>query len=82
MDQDFSSDKPAANPKGVVEIELSRSLAAGRVLGTTEVPGAAWPGAAKAFGCRLYVVDANFGQDNSNVGSPAAEFKVVAIPLP
>lgn len=71
-----------ANPKGVVEIKLSRSLTAGRILGTTEVPGAAWPTAAKAFGCRLYVVDANFGENFSNVGNPAAEFKVVAIPLP
>ncbi len=70
-----------ADPEGVVEIGLSRSLTHGRVLGTTTVPGAAWPSAAKSFGCRLYVVDANFGKNNSNVGNPAAEFKVVAIPL-
>jgi hypothetical protein len=36
-----------ANPHGVVEIELSRALTEGRVLGTTTVPGAAWPSAAK-----------------------------------
>jgi sugar lactone lactonase YvrE len=71
-----------ANPHGVVEIELSRSLTEGRVLGATAVPGAAWPSAVKAFGCRLYVVDANFGVDNSNVGNPAATFKLVAIPRP
>lgn len=73
-----------ADPKGVVKIDLSRSLTHGRVLGTTAVPGAAWPSAAKSFGCRLYVVDANFGKNNSNVGNPAAAFKVVvvvAIPL-
>jgi hypothetical protein len=43
---------------------------------------AAWPSAAKAFGGRLYVVDANFGDHNSNVGNPAAAFQVVAIPRP
>ncbi|MER7408438.1 hypothetical protein ABT373_39850 [Streptomyces sp. NPDC000070] len=71
-----------ANPTGVVKINLSRSLTAGQVLGATKAPGAAFPSAAKAFGCRLYVVDANFGENFSNVGNPAAEFKVVTIPLP
>jgi hypothetical protein len=71
-----------ANPHGVVEIALSRSLTEGRVLGTSPVPGAAWPSAAKASGCRLYVVDANFGDHNANVGNPAAAFKLVAIPRP
>ncbi|KUM84146.1 hypothetical protein [Streptomyces pseudovenezuelae] len=70
-----------ADPKGVVKIDLSRSLTHSRVLGTTAVPGAAWSSAAKSFGCRLYVVDANFGKNNSNVGNPAAAFKAVAIPL-
>ena len=46
------------------------------------MPGAAWPSAAKAFGGRLYVLDANFGDNLSNVGNPAAAFQVVAIPLP
>jgi hypothetical protein len=67
---------------GVVRIELAQSLTAGRVLGTTEVPGAAWLTTAAAFGSRLYVVDANFGENFSNVGDPAAAFEIVAIPLP
>ncbi|WP_406486162.1 hypothetical protein [Streptomyces phaeochromogenes] len=71
-----------ANPQGMAEIKLSWSLTAGQVLGTPQVPGAALPSAAKAFGCRLYVVDANFGENFSNAGNPAAEFKVTAIPLP
>ncbi|NEA61880.1 hypothetical protein [Streptomyces sp. SID12488] len=70
-----------ANPQGVAEIKLSWSLTAGQVLGTTQ-PGAALPSAAKAFVCRLCVVDANFGENFSYVGDPAAEFKVTAIPLP
>jgi sugar lactone lactonase YvrE len=71
-----------ANPQGVVEINLSGSLTDGQILGTTGVPGAAWPSAAKAFGGRLYVLDANFGANLSNVGNPAAAFQVIAIPLP
>jgi hypothetical protein len=72
----------AANSAGVVKVELSRSLTAGQVIGTTAVPGAAWPTATKAFGPRLYVVDANYGDNFSNVGNPAATFKIVAIPRP
>jgi hypothetical protein len=71
-----------ANPQDVVEINLSGSLTDGQILGTTKVPGAAWPSAAKAFGGRLYVLDANLGDNLSNVGNPAATFQVVAIPLP
>jgi hypothetical protein len=37
------------DPQGVVEIALSQALTDGRVIGTTTVPGAAWPSAAKAF---------------------------------
>ncbi|GAB2764085.1 hypothetical protein GCM10027072_73360 [Streptomyces bullii] len=70
------------NSEGVAEIKLSRSLTAGRVLGTTEVPDAGWPTTAKPFGSRLYVVDGNFGENFSNIGNPNAVFKVVAIPLP
>lgn len=69
-------------PAGVVEVELSHSLATGRVQGTADVPGAAWPTTAKPYGDRLYVVDANFGDDLSNIGNPDAEFKIVAIPRP
>ncbi|MDX3242058.1 hypothetical protein [Streptomyces sp. ME18-1-4] len=68
--------------QGVHKVELSRSLTTGQVLGTTKVPGAAWPSTGKTFGGRLYVVDANFGENFSNIGNSAAEFKVVAIPLP
>ncbi|MEV3971323.1 hypothetical protein AB0K68_24745 [Streptomyces sp. NPDC050698] len=71
-----------ANANGVDKVRLSRSLTAGEVLGTTNPPGVAWPSAGKAFGGRLYVVDANFGENFSNIGNPAAEFKVVGIPLP
>jgi sugar lactone lactonase YvrE len=70
------------NSGGVVEIKLSRSLTTGQVLGTTEVPGAAWPTTAKRFGSRLYVIDGNFGENFSNIGNPTAAFKVVAIPMP
>jgi sugar lactone lactonase YvrE len=69
-------------PTGVVDIKLSPSLATGRILGTTEVPGAAWPTTAAAFGDRLYVVDANFGEDLANIGNPDATFRIVAIPRP
>ncbi|MFC9806151.1 SMP-30/gluconolactonase/LRE family protein [Streptomyces griseoaurantiacus] len=69
-------------PTGVVDIRLSPSLTAGRVLGVTEVPGAAWPTTAAAFGDRLYVVDANFGEDLVNVGNPDATFRIVAVPRP
>jgi sugar lactone lactonase YvrE len=71
-----------ANFKGVTKVTLSRSLTTGRVLDNTTVPGAAWPTAAVAHDCLLYVVDANFGDNFSNVGNPDAVFKVVAIPQP
>ncbi|MEE1938262.1 superoxide dismutase [Streptomyces sp. TRM 70361] len=67
---------------GVVKVKLSTDQAAGQVLSTTEVPGAAFASTADRFGPRLYVVDANLGDDLSNVGNPAAAFKVVGIRLP
>ncbi|GLY50839.1 superoxide dismutase [Lentzea sp. NBRC 102530] len=67
---------------GVVKVELARGLAAGKVLSTTEVPGAAFASTGALFGGRLYVVDANLGENLSNVGNPAAAFKIVAIPVP
>ncbi|MBP2472383.1 hypothetical protein JOF53_001255 [Crossiella equi] len=63
---------------GVVRVELSPGLTSGRVLGTTPVPGAAFPTTADVFGPRMYVVDGNITQ----IGNPAAEFKVVAIRTP
>ncbi|MDW8804907.1 hypothetical protein P1P68_08935 [Streptomyces scabiei] len=72
----------AVNPHGVDKVKLSRSLTAGQVVSATRAPGAAWPTTAKTFGGRLYIVDANFGENFSNVGNPTAEFKIVAIPLP
>ncbi|WP_143022767.1 superoxide dismutase [Lentzea jiangxiensis] len=67
---------------GVVEVELARQLTAGRVLGVTEVPGAAFASTGAVFGGRLYVVDANLGENLSNIGNPDATFKIVAIPVP
>jgi hypothetical protein len=71
-----------ANTNGVVRIDLSRSLTTGQAQGTTMVPGAAWPSAVRAYGCHLYVLDANFGTKLSNIGNPAASFQIIAIPVP
>lgn len=68
--------------QGVDKVRLSRSLTAGQVLGNTKAPGVSWPSTGKTFGGRLRVVDADFGENFSDIGSPAAAFKVVAIPLP
>jgi sugar lactone lactonase YvrE len=67
---------------GVVKVMLAPALTSGRVLSITEVPGAEFASTADLFGGRLYVVDANLGENLSNVGNPDAVFKVVAIPVP
>ncbi|WP_133871778.1 SMP-30/gluconolactonase/LRE family protein [Paractinoplanes brasiliensis] len=67
---------------GVVKVELSKSGTAGRIVGITEVPGAAFASTADVFRSRLYVVDANLGDNLANIGNPAASFKIVGIRLP
>jgi hypothetical protein len=47
-----------------------------------DIPGTAFASTADVFGGRLYVVEANLGENLFNVGNPDAAFKVVAIPLP
>ncbi|MCM4084337.1 SMP-30/gluconolactonase/LRE family protein [Paractinoplanes hotanensis] len=67
---------------GVVKVKLSRKLTTGQIESITEVPGAAFASTADAFGSRLYVVDANLGENLGNVGNPTASFEISAIRLP
>ena len=65
-----------------MKVRLSRDLTTGVVQGSTEVPEAAFASTAARFGSRLYVVDANLGDNLANVGNPAASFEISAIRLP
>ncbi|MEV6712750.1 hypothetical protein AB0M48_12010 [Lentzea sp. NPDC051208] len=67
---------------GVIEVRLDRQLTTGNIIGISEVPGAAFASTGAVFGNRLYVVDANLGENLSNIGNPDAAFKIVAIPVP
>jgi hypothetical protein len=67
---------------GVVKVKLSAQLTTGRIHSITEVPGAAFASTGAVYGPRLYVVDANLGENLGNVGNPAASFEISAIRLP